>query len=112
MSIESGDQSSISAPATDRFFAAPAPASLQRVQSFLNTREAGLPVEPDLLARPGSANRWVRTFEWPSTPRLTADDLTPLRDLRQSLQAQLVVGQDSPQASRLDFALQLDEILW
>ena len=112
MSSGLGPQSSVSDPATDRFLAAPAPASLQRVQSFLNTREAGLPVEPDLLARPGSANAWLRTFEWPSTPRLTVDDLTPLRDLRQSLQAQLVVGRDSSQASPSDFARQLDELRW
>lgn len=112
MSIESEDQSSVVDPATERFSAASAPLSLQRVQSFLNTREAGLPVEPDLLARPGSANRWLRTFEWPSTPRLTADDLTPLRDLRQSLQAQLVFARDSLQSSRSDFTLELDELRW
>src|SRR5580700_11962385 len=99
MSAKSEAQTSGSDPATERFLAASAPSSLQRVQSFLNTREAGMPVEPDLLARPGSANRWLRTFEWPSTPRLTADDLTPLRDLRQSLQTQLQVGQDPPQAA-------------
>jgi hypothetical protein len=112
MSTKSDAQTSGSDPATERFAAALAPTSLQRVQSFLNTREAGLPVEPDLLARPGSANRWLRTFEWPSSPRLTADDLTPLRDLRQSLQAQLVDARDSSQASPSDFALQFDELRW
>jgi predicted RNA-binding Zn ribbon-like protein len=113
MSSEPGALSSVSDPATERFAAAPAPASLQRVQSFLNTREAGLPVEPDLLARPGSANRWLRTFEWPTTPRLTADDLTPLRDLRQSLQAQLQVGQDPPQvANQADLVRQLEDLRW
>jgi len=112
VSTESVAPSSVSDPATERFFAASAPLSLQRVQSFLNTREAGLPVEPDLLARPGSANRWLRTFEWPSTPRLTADDLKPLRDLRQSLQTQLVVARDASQASQSDFALELDELRW
>jgi predicted RNA-binding Zn ribbon-like protein len=102
----------VSDPATERFAAASAPLSLQRVQSFLNTREAGLPVEPDLLARPGSANRWLRTFEWPSTPRLTAEDLTHLREFRQSLQAHLAVGHNSSPASKSDLALQLDELRW
>lgn len=113
MSREAVAPSSVSDPATERFAAAPAPASLQRVQSFLNTREAGLPVEPDLLARPGSANRWLRTFEWPTTPRLTKDDLTPLRDLREFLQAQLQIGQDSPQvANQSDLVLRLEELRW
>jgi CGNR zinc finger protein len=108
-----GAQPSVSDPATERFAAAAAPASLQRVQSFLNTREAGLPVEPDLLARPGSANGWLRTFDWPRTPRLTADDLAPLRNLRHTLQAQLEVDQDSSQAaSQSDLALQLEELRW
>lgn len=111
MSSESS-QSSVSDPATDRFLAAPAPASLQRVQSFLNTREAGLPVEPDLLARPGSANAWLRTFEWPSTPRLTWGDLSPLRDLRQSLQAQLQGDRDTARAGQTDLAVQLAELGW
>ena len=112
MSVESGAQSSVSDSATERFFAAPAPVSLQRVQSFLNTREAGWPVEPDLLARPGSANRWLRTFQWPTTPRLTADDLAPLRDLRQSLQAQLQGDRISTQGRQTDLALQLGELGW
>jgi predicted RNA-binding Zn ribbon-like protein len=113
MARESGTPSSVSDPATERFAAAPAPTSLQRVQSFLNTREAGLPVEPDLLARPGSANGWLRTFEWPTAPRLTGDDLIHLRDLRQSLQAHLEAGQDSPQAANhSDLARQLEELRW
>jgi len=113
MSSKSDTVLSVSDPATERFAAAPAPVSLQRVQSFLNTREAGLPVEPDLLTRPGSANAWLRTFEWPSRPRLTADDLTPLRDLRQALQAQLEVEGNSRQvASRSDLARTLEELRW
>src|SRR5437879_4991856 len=79
----------VSDPATERYAAAPAPASLGRVQSFMNTRSVGQPAEPDLLAGPASANRWLRTLEWPTTPRLTADDLRPLRELRKALQAQL-----------------------
>ena len=112
MSSASSAPDSVSDPATERFAAAPAPASLQRVQSFLNTRAAGLPVEPDLLARPGSANLWLRTFEWPTTPRLTADDLTPLRDFRQRLQAHVEIGHDSPKASQSELALQLEELGW
>jgi predicted RNA-binding Zn ribbon-like protein len=39
--------------------------------------------------------------------------LTPLRDLRQSVQAQLEVDQESRQAaSQSDLALQLDELRW
>jgi predicted RNA-binding Zn ribbon-like protein len=96
MTIGSGTLVAMSDPATERYAAAPAPVSLQRVQSFLNTRSAGLPVKPDLLASPASANRWLRTLEWPRTPRLTADDLTPLRELREALQAQLQAGRDTP----------------
>jgi predicted RNA-binding Zn ribbon-like protein len=113
MSIEMGAPDSVSDPASERFATAPAPVSLQRVQSFLNTRSAGLPVEPDLLARPASANSWLRTLEWPTMPRLTADDLTPLRELRQSLQAQVEIGRNtSPTAPRSDLALHLEKLRW
>jgi predicted RNA-binding Zn ribbon-like protein len=113
MSIASDAQGSVPDPASERFTAAPAPRSLQRVQSFLNTRSAGLPVEPDLLARPSSANKWLRTFEWPTTPRLTADELTSLRELRQSLQ-KLVEAGHSPaeKESQLDFAPHLANLCW
>ncbi len=73
-------------PATQRYAAAPAPASLRRVQSFLNTRAAGSPPEPDLLLRPASANSWLRTLDWPITPRLRAEDLPALRSARAALQ--------------------------
>jgi hypothetical protein len=112
MSPESGAKSSLRDPATERFAAALAPASLQRVQSFLNTREGGLPVEPDLLAGPGTANSWLRTFDWPTTPRLTTDDLIPLRDLRRSLQARLEVGHDSLGGGKSDLARQLEGLNW
>jgi hypothetical protein len=75
--------------ATERYAAAPAPALLRRVQSFLNTRSAGSPPEVDLLASPASANSWLRTLEWPTRPRLTTDDLPPLYELRETLHAQL-----------------------
>jgi predicted RNA-binding Zn ribbon-like protein len=81
--------------ATDRYSAARAPSSLRRVQSFLNTRAAGRPPEPDLLANATAANRWLRTLEWPTTPRLRADELPPLRRLRQALQGVLEVEHDS-----------------
>jgi predicted RNA-binding Zn ribbon-like protein len=113
MSIEMGAPDSVSDPASERFATAPAPVSLQRVQSFLNTRSAGLPVEPDLLARPASANRWLRTLEWPTTPRLTVDDLAPLRELRKSLQSQVEIGGNtSPTAPRSDLALHLEKLRW
>jgi predicted RNA-binding Zn ribbon-like protein len=103
----------MSDPATERYAAAPAPVSLQRVQSFLNTRSAGLPVKPDLLASPAPANRWLRTLEWPRTPRLTTDDLTPLRELREALQAQLEAGRDTPApAHQPDLAHLLEKLRW
>jgi predicted RNA-binding Zn ribbon-like protein len=107
----------MSDPATERYAAAQAPVSLQRVQSFLNTRSAGLPVKPDLLASPASANRWLRTLEWPRRPRLTTDDLTPLRELRDAiqaqLQAQLEAGRDVPEAAHQpDLAHHLDKLRW
>jgi predicted RNA-binding Zn ribbon-like protein len=87
-------------PASERYTAALAPVSLQRVQSFLNTRATGLPAEPDLLASPTSANRWLRTLNWPTKPRLSTDDLAPLRELRQALQAQVEARPDAPQHFR------------
>ena len=103
----------VSDPATERYAAAPAPSSLQRVQSFLNTRSAGRTARPDLLADPAAANRWLRTLTWPVTPRLTTDDLTPLRDLREALQAQLEAGRATPQtAHQPDLARHLEQLRW
>jgi predicted RNA-binding Zn ribbon-like protein len=98
----------VSDPATERYAAAPAPVSLQRVQSFLNTRAGGRPAKPDLLASPAPANKWLRTLQWPATPRLTVDDLTPLRELREALQAQLQAGRDAPP----ELARQLEKLRW
>ena len=113
MAIGSRTLVPMSDPATERYAAAPAPVSLQRVQSFLNPRSAGLPVKPDLLASPASANRWLRTLEWPRTPRLTADDLTPLRGLREALQAQLEAGPAVlATAHQPDLAHHLDQLRW
>jgi predicted RNA-binding Zn ribbon-like protein len=103
----------VSDPATERYAAAPAPVSLQRVQSFLNTRSSGRPAEPDLLASATSANKWLRTLEWPATPRLTADDVTALRELRDALQAQLEAGRDTSQtAHQPDLAHHLEKLRW
>jgi predicted RNA-binding Zn ribbon-like protein len=101
-------------PATERYEAAAAPNSLRRVQSFLNTRAAGRPAEPDLLARPTSANRWLRTLDWLATPRLHADDLLPLRELRAAMQAELEARRDpaKPPAPHPDLAGILENLRW
>jgi hypothetical protein len=99
----------MSDPATERYAAAPAPMSLRRVQSFLNTRSAGRPPEADLLAGPASANSWLRTLEWPTSPRLTTDDLQPLYELRAALQAQLEAGRAGSQS---DLAHHLEKLRW
>ena len=103
----------MSDPATERYAAAPATALLRRVQSFLNTRSTGLPPEPDLLASPASANSWLRTLEWPTRPRLTTDDLPPLYELRETLQAQLEAGRArSGDVLQADLARQLEKHSW
>ena len=103
----------MSDPATERYTAAPAPASLRRVQSFLNTRSTGRPPQPDLLARPASANSWLRALDWPSSPRLTTDDLPPLYELRAALQAQLEVDRTAAWSqSQPDLTPMLDKLGW
>ena len=103
----------MSDPATERYAAAPAPASLRRVQSFLNTRSTGRPPEADLLAGPASANSWLRALGWPASPRLTTDDLPPLYDLRAALQGQLEADQTAAGArSQPDLAPLLDKLGW
>jgi hypothetical protein len=103
----------MSDPATDRYAAAPAPALLRRVQSFLNTRSTGRPPEADLLAGPASANGWLRTLAWPATPRLTADDLPPLYELRAALQAQLEAGRAAEEPPpEPDLARYLEKLRW
>jgi predicted RNA-binding Zn ribbon-like protein len=103
----------MSDPATERYAAAPAPASLRRVQSFLNTRSTGRPPEADLLAGPASANNWLRTLEWPAGPRLTTDDLPPLYELRQALQAQLEAGRAAAAARpEPDLARFIERLRW
>jgi predicted RNA-binding Zn ribbon-like protein len=100
-------------PATERYAAAPAPVSLRRVQSFLNTRSAGHPPEADLLAAPASANRWLRALEWPASPRLTTDDLPPLYELREALQAQLQAGRAAAEPlPQPDLARFLEKLSW
>jgi hypothetical protein len=102
--------------ATERYAAAPAPAMLRRVQSFLNTRSTGLPGVPpeaDLLASPASANNWLRTLEWPTRPRLTTDDLPPLYKLRATLQAELEAGRAPSEAVlQAGLAGHLEKLSW
>jgi len=100
-------------PATERYAAAPAPALLRRVQSFLNTRSTGRPPEADLLAGPASANSWLRTLAWPASPRLTTDDLPPLYELRAALQAQLEADRAAAEPRpRPDLAPLLQKLRW
>lgn len=103
----------MSDPATQRYAAAPAPALLRRVQSFLNTRSTGRPPEADLLAGPAPANSWLRALDWPASPRLTTDDLPPLYELREALQAQLeadrAAAEPRPQP---DLARHLEKLRW
>src|ERR1700678_884433 len=98
--------------ASERYAAAPAPALLKRVQSFLNTRSTGRPPEADLLAGPASANTWLRALDWPGSPRLTTDDLPPLYELREALQAQLEVGRAAGPRPQPDLARHLGKLRW
>jgi predicted RNA-binding Zn ribbon-like protein len=103
----------VSDPASERYAAALAPASLQRVQSFLNTRASGRPAEPDLLATATSANGWLRTLDWPTKPRMSTDDLAPLRELRQALQSEVEASPDtSEQARQSDLPRLLAKLGW
>src|SRR5260221_13976089 len=103
----------MSDPASERYAAAPAPALLRRVQSFLNTRSLGRSPEADLLAGPASANSWLRALEWPTSPRLTTDDLPPLYELREALQAQLEAGRAvSGPRREPDLARHLEKLRW
>jgi hypothetical protein len=102
----------MSDPATERYAAAPAPALLKRVQSFLNTRSTGRPPEADLLAGPASANSWLRTLAWPAGPRLTTDDLPPLYELRAALQAQLEADRAEGPRTQPDLSRHLEKLRW
>jgi predicted RNA-binding Zn ribbon-like protein len=103
----------VSDAASERYTAALAPTSLQRVQSFLNTRSSGRPAEPDLLASSKSANSWLRALDWPTRPRLSTNDLTPLRELRHALQSEVEASRDgSEQAPQSDLARQLAKLDW
>jgi predicted RNA-binding Zn ribbon-like protein len=113
MRTRSGSVVSVTDPATERFAAALAPESLQRVQSFLNTRASGRPPEPDLLERPATANAWLGTLDWPTKSRLGADDLVPLRELREALQAEIEAGSDTASPSqRSSLARVLEKLRW
>jgi predicted RNA-binding Zn ribbon-like protein len=100
-------------PATERYAAAPAPLSLRRVQSFMNTRAVGRLPEPDLLARPAAANEWLRSLDWHDAPRMRADDLFALRQIRGALQAHFEALQagEQPMAQQA-LAVVLENLRW
>jgi predicted RNA-binding Zn ribbon-like protein len=84
--------------ATARYDLQPAPGALGFVQDLLNTRSAGRPRQPDLLADVASAQEWAAAAlaAWAEeTGReglavaLGEEDLDPLRDLRVDLHAQV-----------------------
>jgi hypothetical protein len=113
MRAGSGSVVLVTDPATERFAAAQAPEALQRVQSFLNTRASGRPPEPDLLERPAIANTWLRTLDWPTKPRLAADDMPPLRELRAALQAEIEARSvTAPQPQRSPLVQVLERLRW
>ena len=113
MTRGSATTDSVSDTASERYTAALAPTSLQRVQSFLNTRSSGRPAEPDLLTSPKSANSWLRSLDWPTRPRLSSNDLTALRELRHALQSEVEANRGgSEQAPQSDLARQLAKLDW
>ncbi|MET8999453.1 CGNR zinc finger domain-containing protein [Amycolatopsis sp. NPDC004169] len=82
--------------ATARYGLSPAPGGLGFVQDLLNTRSAGRPRQPDLLADATSAQGWAdgALAAWTEgtgqdVPAVVVGegDLDPLRDLRVDLQA-------------------------
>ena len=90
--------------ATTRYGLVPAPGGLGFVHDLLNTRSAGRPRRPDLLAEVTSAQDWAgealaawagETGQEVPAVALGEDDLDPLRDLRVDLHA-LVVGPAAP----------------
>ncbi|KDN21812.1 CGNR zinc finger domain-containing protein [Amycolatopsis rifamycinica] len=84
--------------ATARYGLSPAPGGLGFVHDLLNTRSAGRPRQPDLLADVTSAQGWAdgALVAWTEETGLDVpavvlgeDDLDPLRDLRVDLHAQV-----------------------
>jgi predicted RNA-binding Zn ribbon-like protein len=82
--------------ATARYGLAPAPGGLGFVHDLLNTRSAGRPRRPDLLAEVASARDWAgealaawaaETGQEVPAVALGEGDLDPLRDLRVDLHA-------------------------
>ncbi|WP_439379160.1 CGNR zinc finger domain-containing protein [Amycolatopsis lexingtonensis] len=80
--------------ATTRYGLSPAPGGLGFVQDLLNTRSAGRPRQPDLLADVASAQDWAtgalaawteETGQDVPAVALGEEDLDPLRDLRVDL---------------------------
>jgi hypothetical protein len=92
--------------ATVRYDLSPAPGGLGFVHDLLNTRSAGRPRQPDLLAGVASAQDWAdgalaawteATGQGVPAVTLGEDDLDPLRDLRVDLHAH-VARADQPAA--------------
>jgi hypothetical protein len=89
--------------ATTRYGLPPAPGGLGFVHDLLNTRSAGRPRQPDLLADVASARHWAdeALAAWAGETgqdvpvALGEDDLDPLRDLRVDLHAH-VARADGP----------------
>ncbi|MGK3207837.1 CGNR zinc finger domain-containing protein [Amycolatopsis sp. MEPSY49] len=84
--------------ATARYDLSPAPGGLGFVHDLLNTRSAGRPRQPDLLADVASAQDWADAALAAWTGEAGQDipavvlgegDLDPLRDLRVDLHAQV-----------------------
>lgn len=93
-------------PATARYDLSSAPGGLGFVHDLLNTRSAGRPRQPDLLADAVSAQGWAdgalaawteETGQDLPAVTLGVDDLDPLRDLRVDLHAH-VARADGPPA--------------
>ena len=82
------------------------------MQSFLNTRPTPRAPDADLLARPATANGWLRALDWPGRPRLTTDDLPPLYELRAALQAELEADRATGSRPQPGLARHLEKLRW
>ncbi|ADJ45333.1 hypothetical protein AMES_3508 [Amycolatopsis mediterranei S699] len=103
--------------ATARYDLQPAPATLGLVHDLLNTRSAGRPRQPDLLADVTSAQRWAgealaawteETGQGVPLVRLGEEDLDPLRDLRVDLHQHLAGTAEHVPEHQAGVVLRLD----
>jgi predicted RNA-binding Zn ribbon-like protein len=102
--------------ATTRYGLPPAPGGLGFVHDLLNTRSAGRPRQPDLLADVTSAQRWAdealaawagETGQDVPAVALGEDDLDPLRDLRVDLHAHVARADEPGPAHQAGVLLRL-----